>query len=137
SARESTLGRQRTQLKIAEVDLVPFGLQQELPGRGDDIETFVDSHTVDFDSDPRARAETLDFRPFPERAGDIVFATRVDQFLEEWLMLRPPESPAGVSRRLASLLPACATVLAHNDRAGDGRRERIAVGRFAANDNQI
>src|SRR5687768_13404303 len=55
------------QLELAEQDLKPLVLQQDLAGRGNAIETLIHFLAVDLDRDPIALAEALDAGPLAQR----------------------------------------------------------------------
>src|SRR5438309_1801288 len=90
--------RQRPQLEIAEVDLEPLGLEQDLPGRGVRVVTLVDCGAVDDHRDALAFTDALDARPLAEWTLHVVLAPRVDQLLEVRVVLGPPELFAGIDR---------------------------------------
>ena len=73
----------RKQLKGArhlnppKIHLKPFRLQQNLARCGKHVERLIDCRAVDANLDLAALADALDFRPFAERAFEVVFAARV------------------------------------------------------------
>jgi len=102
--------RKRIYLELADKQLKSLGLEQDFPGRRKDPGALIDSRSVDPDRDPVALANAVDTRPFADRALNVVSASRVQQFLEIGVVIRPPELAIRKIQRLAPALPSWSVI---------------------------
>ncbi len=129
---------QRVQPDIPKKHLIPFALEADFSGGGGDTYGLVHRVAVDLDGDFVAIADGLDFRPLVDRAGAVVFAAGVDQFLKADLVIVPPELTAGILRQFTALdIPAGTLVFADADIGRKRGIECFAVLALAADENEV
>src|SRR5262249_53125242 len=128
---------QRADLEAADVQLEPFGLQQDVAGRRPNGVGAVDLLAIDGHGDRARGTAALDAGPFARRALGVVLAAGVDELLEGGVMAVPPELALGEDAPLATFLPARPLVRAEGDITGELDRNDLALGVLAADDDQV
>src|SRR5687768_3231813 len=113
---------QRVQFELAKKDLKSFGFEQYLSSRRKNIIAFVDSDTIDNDSNALPIANTLHAGPLVQGAFNVISAARIDELLEIRVVIRPPELFARISYRSAPFFPSGAAVGPEDGLTGNRHR---------------